>query len=620
MVERSTSPHIAVPLIVVVDAHDDLAVWLGRCLGEAYEVVRVAGLDALQTQTRGMEPAVVVVGEQAGSLRGEALVREVQRILEGLECSAPLFSLDHGLGDADELGLFFVLHQSLSSEDIRALFERAIVDAARDDEEAPIEDAARMRAVLAVSGQFASSSSLRMATRIAIRAATDFAGADRAYCLFYDPDSGSLWSEDDDEREGRASRGLAGFAARTGRVVLVEHASEDVRYDGSLDDPAGQGRERILALPIAGSKGQVHAVIVCVRAPDGPPFSSAERSTMALFAEKSGPTLDHLAQLVEAEAELRAERGDDGLFREEAVANYASAGERGDVVRVSPSWVTWSFWILVVSMTAGFSYLFVGEIDHYSQGVALVRLRDRTDVTARTAGTISEIAVHSGEKVEQGQVLAQLDDSEARAERSRLRRAFEAQLRRRMLDPGNAGVTQALMNLRTQLEAAEDALERREIRAPHAGVVSDVRLRSGQPINVGDVILSLTRGADEFEMIAAMPGGDRPMFEPGMTIRLELGGYRYAYQELVIDSVEDEIIGPNAVRRFLGPKVADAMQLPGPVVLVRAKIHGNTFIADDEVYAFHDGMPATAEVRIRSEPIMVTLFPVLKRLDYRSPL
>ena len=57
-----------------------------------------------------------------------------------------------------------------------------------------------------------------------------------------------------------------------------------------------------------------------------------------------------------------------------------------------------------------------------------------------------------------------------------------------------------------------------------------------------------------------------------MPLRLEIQGYRYAYQHLTVDSVGDEVVGPAEARRYLGDEIADAVQFAGPVVRVEAHL------------------------------------------------
>ena len=56
------------------------------------------------------------------------------------------------------------------------------------------------------------------------------------------------------------------------------------------------------------------------------------------------------------------------------------------------------------------------------------------------------------------------------------------------------------------------------------------------------------------------------------------------------------------------------MALTGELVVVRARLEDRYFTADDETFAYNDGMLGIAEVRLRSERIIETLIPGLKRL------
>jgi multidrug resistance efflux pump len=153
------------------------------------------------------------------------------------------------------------------------------------------------------------------------------------------------------------------------------------------------------------------------------------------------------------------------------------------------------------------------------------------------------------------------------------------------------------------------------VRAPAAGVVSDVRVRVGQRIAPGQSILALVRGSvnpSHPEVVALLPGEYRPLLKPGMPLRLELQGYRYAYQHLIVDSVGDEVVGPAEARRSLGDEVADAVQLTGPVVKVSGHLESDTFEAEGKTRRYHDGMWGRAEVRVRSERVLVALVPALK--------
>jgi multidrug resistance efflux pump len=243
-----------------------------------------------------------------------------------------------------------------------------------------------------------------------------------------------------------------------------------------------------------------------------------------------------------------------------------------------------------------------------------VRLGGRTDLTATADGTVTDVGVATGQTVEAGRLLVRFYGAREAAELSRIDHEMELQLINRLRDPSDKGAEQSLLSLRAQRELARANLAEREVRAPSAGVVSDIRVRPGQHIAPGQSLLSLVRGQEHPQVICLLPGEFRPLLKPGMPLRLEVQGYRYAYQHLVVETVGDEVVGPGEARRALGDEIADAVQVTGPVVRVTARLAGNTFESDGKVRRFHDGMWGTAEVRIRSERVLVALVPALKVL------
>ena len=74
------------------------------------------------------------------------------------------------------------------------------------------------------------------------------------------------------------------------------------------------------------------------------------------------------------------------------------------------------------------------------------------------------------------------------------------------------------------------------------------------------------------------------------------------------------MLGPEEARRALGPGLADATPLSGPVVLVEASLPALKFTSDGREYPYYDGLWGQAEVRLRSEPILFALVPSLKAL------
>ncbi len=303
-----------------------------------------------------------------------------------------------------------------------------------------------------------------------------------------------------------------------------------------------------------------------------------------------------------------------GIFRKEALEHHVNRRTSGDLLRISPAWLRWSYRLLIAVVAIGLAYAAVGTVHEYAHGPAVIRIDGRADVTARAAGTVATVDVAPGQRVRGGELLVTFYTAEEAGELERLRHEFDEQLVKTLRDPQDQTARQALTSLRAQKELAERHLAERSIRAPKAGVVSDIRIRPGQRLDPGDRILSLVGDGAQLSVVAMLPGSYRPLLRPGAPLRLELAGFRYAYRDLVIESIGDEIVGPAEVRRYLGQDIADAIPVGGPVVLVRARLPDTTFRWGGNELTYYDGMIGVAEARVRSESILVTFVPGLEQV------
>ncbi len=303
------------------------------------------------------------------------------------------------------------------------------------------------------------------------------------------------------------------------------------------------------------------------------------------------------------------------LFRQEALEYHQGSAETGgSVLQISPSWVRNAYWLLVAGALGGAVFATVATINEYATGPVVVRAQSRTELTAKAPGTVASVEVTPGQRVSPGMALVRMYTAQEAGELDRLTREFELQLIKTLRDPSDKLARQALTSLRAQRELAEERLEERIVRAPQAGVVSDLRIRAGQALNMGDTVLSLLGEQTKFTLIAMLPGRYRPLLKPGMPIRLELAGFKYLYQTFTIDSVGNEVVGPAEVRRFLGQELADTVSLKEPVVLVTARLPKSTFLADGKTFSYYEGMQGDADARVRAQSVLVTLVPGLKAL------
>jgi multidrug resistance efflux pump len=602
------------PRIVVASSADDAswaraatrdAAWLRRAADDLFDIPVVA-LDGLEASGA----AVVVVDLEHAAVALATLP----------DAAPPVLVIGEAARAPGDPRVWHVIRRGLGDDQVRILLAAL---AARRPFPAPPrpppqsqDDARRAQRAFAASRRLAGASDLGAIETIAADVLAELIDADRASCLFHDAGDGSLWSEaklrgaEGDDR--RAIAGLAGFAARTGlAATTATRAGDDPRFVAAIDDPRGDASSHVLVQPVLGADGAVHAVLIAARNGRRQPFGEVEASLLADLAALAAPFLDQLSIHIEAQAILEEGR-EDGLFRREAIEAQALP-RWGDVVRVSPAWLSWAYWLLVVLLIGSGLYVTFGTVSTYSSGVAVIRSTARTEIAARTSGNVTSVEVAAGATVEPGAILARLDDANQRAAVDRLEHEFETQLRNHMLDPGDAAADGALRGLRLELESARTSVEDRLVRATAGGVVTDVRVRAGQQLAPGDIVASIVEGGGALEVVALLPGSDRPQLGAGMPLRLELMGYRYAYQALVIDSVSTDVIAATEARRVLGPDVADSLRVGGPVVLVRGRLPRTEFEVDGRTFQYHDGMLGTAEVRVRSERILFTLIPGARR-------
>jgi multidrug efflux pump subunit AcrA (membrane-fusion protein) len=303
------------------------------------------------------------------------------------------------------------------------------------------------------------------------------------------------------------------------------------------------------------------------------------------------------------------------IFRQEALQSHLRvATERNDLLHISAQWVKWTFWLLIALLVAVSLYIMVASINEYATGVGVIRDAGRTTVTAATGGTIRRISVKAGQKIEAGQPLLHFEDLQEQIELGRLRNDFKSQQINRLRNPNDTGALQQLSTLKSQIEAAAARLKERTVLAPRAGVVQDVRIRPNQFVSPGELLLTIVGENDRLTVVAVLPGHYRPLLKAGDRLRVELAGFRYAYQQLTIDDVGNEVVGPAEIRRFLGPEVGDSLTFQGPSVIVQAYLPTRSFKADGRWHEYHDGMHGVAEASVRSESILMKLVPGLRTL------
>jgi multidrug efflux pump subunit AcrA (membrane-fusion protein) len=304
-----------------------------------------------------------------------------------------------------------------------------------------------------------------------------------------------------------------------------------------------------------------------------------------------------------------------GLFRGEALAAHQRAGRSGAPLALTSRIIAGSYWLLVLVGLTGLCYLVFARVGDYARGLAVVRAEGRLDLSSPTGGIVLAVDVKPGDAVAAGAPLVRFHSATEERELAQLEREFELKLVRILLRPQDEVTRQSLAALRAAKELAADRLRERRLIAPQPGVVRNLRIRPGQSLAPGDIVLTLAPEEQaDYSVVALVPGQFRPMIKRGMPLRFELGGYPQVARALVVDGIADEVVGPQEVKRYLGRELGDTLSIEGSWALVSARLPERSFEFEGARYLYHDGIPGRVDIRVRSMRLIEMIFPAFKEL------
>jgi multidrug efflux pump subunit AcrA (membrane-fusion protein) len=301
-----------------------------------------------------------------------------------------------------------------------------------------------------------------------------------------------------------------------------------------------------------------------------------------------------------------------GPFRREALETHVRGGREGPVLRLSPAWLDWMYWLLVAGAGMALLIVAVAPLSEYAEGPAIVISQGAHDVAAPAAGTVDSIEAHAGTWVRAGDPLVTLARVAERGDLQQLEREWELQLLKVLRDPVDAPAREALATLQAQKERASARVAERTISAPQAGLVAEIWVKPGQLLQPGERVASLVSGDVPLTLVAALPGHAITEIRPGLPLRLTLEGFGNDHQDLTVQAVSAEAVGPAEFKRYLGPERADSVPLRGSIALVRATLPVQGFQGGRGRHRYAPGLQGVARVRLRTESALRQLIPLLK--------
>ena len=180
---------------------------------------------------------------------------------------------------------------------------------------------------------------------------------------------------------------------------------------------------------------------------------------------------------------------------------------------------------------------------------------------------------------------------------------------RLLRDPEDPTAGAGLAGLRASSEQARAALEERQLIAPVAGVLSDVRVRPGSLVSPGRTVATVGAASPGFEIVAAVPGNFRPLLTPDLPVVAELEQFPGSRFHLQARQVSPEVISVAEARALMGQLMPTATE-DAALALVYADLPEVLVSSTGSEYPLYDGMRGSVRIPVREERFIVTLWPV----------
>ena len=310
--------------------------------------------------------------------------------------------------------------------------------------------------------------------------------------------------------------------------------------------------------------------------------------------------------------------------RQKVTSAFAGKPDAATATPVAPSNTPQPVRISVIRLAApGLSATYTGT----------VRPRVESPMGFRVAGKVLTRAVDVGDRVEQGQVLARLDDSDlllslqsalaeqAAAQTDLARAAAAVQRTRRLKDEGHvaqaaldgaesdaAGAEGRLDRANSAVDLARNALAYTTLTADAPGVVTAIAAEAGQVVAAGQPVVTLAR-TDRLEAEIALPEQRRADLAKGKASAVLWGEEGTAYP-LTLREVSPDVDPATrtyAVRFAFAEGAAPDL---GRTVTVTLAADGGDPVATLPLAAVHDDGTGPAVWRLDATGTRVTRVPV----------
>jgi membrane fusion protein (multidrug efflux system) len=278
------------------------------------------------------------------------------------------------------------------------------------------------------------------------------------------------------------------------------------------------------------------------------------------------------------------------------------------------------------------------KIEHWPpfvKAIGTVVAVNGIDIAAKTSGTVRKFFFESGEEVNAGEPLVQLDDNAEQADLRNLQASLknaEQELKRNR-DLAKQGISpqrelQAAEARRAELLAQIDkiktVIEDKNVKAPWAGLLGIRKVDNGSFVQAGQALVSL-QTIDPVYVDFTVPEDDYAKIKPGQAVETTYRAYPGEVFKGKVDAIDAKVdeatrsiavraVLPNPERKIVPGMFAEAKAIigaPQPVLTV-AETAVTYSLYGDSVYVVVPGKAAPQQNSTASAPAQGTAEPALQ--------
>ena len=285
--------------------------------------------------------------------------------------------------------------------------------------------------------------------------------------------------------------------------------------------------------------------------------------------------------------------------------------EVSDVIARMPWWATRGLlYIIVAFIFAAFLWAALSMVDVVAESRGVLMPEGYVKpVQAIAGGSVQNVFVREGERVDLGQAIVQLDAREMRARLGKLREELttsESQLRQSMVTrPVSESMEQQnrIARLQGDITTAELALQHTTITAPVSGLITTLNVRSvGTVLQPGQTIATIAPAGARLVVEAQVPNKDIAFIEKGLPAKLKFDAFPFQDYGAVEGTVLE--VSPDAQLDKESQSFYKVTIVPGKTEIA----------AKNKIIPLRPGLSLTAEIVTERKSILSLILEPFRKL------